>query len=84
MELPREKAPNTDIWEGPFSEKASSPASDAGISQESTYLLRADLPISSAFLPADKNRQPGHTRYFRETTNKDRTNTQHRGRGILF
>jgi len=37
MELPREKTPNTDIWEGPFSEKASSPISDAGISPRNPH-----------------------------------------------
>ena len=37
MELPREKTPNTDIWDGPFSEKARSPTSDAGISPRNPY-----------------------------------------------
>lgn len=74
-ELPREKTSNTDIWEGPLQcERQLTNQWCWNKPREPRYLLRPELPISFGISPAHVNRQPEHTRYFRKTTDKDKTN----------
>ena len=82
MELPREKAPNTDIWEGPFSEKASSSTSDAGVSPRNPHTCWGQASPSALHFTCIKE-QPARAHQVLQRNHHQGQDNSGR-RGILF